>query len=235
VLNAGADLTPVLLSELGLGLIRSGPRQHHVAFVYEGLDGAICLSHLASHRDFRGKDVWNTRYYWTSVRSIDALNRKVCSSWLTALANNSQETIGFGIDDSGCRFVDDGSGEVSYVCIIPGKGLTCATFVMSVLERLGFPLLARETWLSRPEDAEWQRQILDALRSAGRMTPDEVELASKDIGCIRFKPIEVAGAGALPHRPVEFAGAVAEAEAILAAIAPLRFDPIPTPAAPAAP
>ncbi len=82
-------------------------------------------------------------------------------------------------------------------------GLTCASFVLAVFHVAGLPLVDYGTWpLNRTGDREWQEQIVAALR--GRATPEHVEAVRGEIGSVRFRPEEVAGAATVSPVPVGF-------------------------------
>jgi hypothetical protein len=224
VLRPGADLTAALLADVGIGIFRSAPRQHHVAFIYEAEGRGILLSHLPTHRAFRGADPWDPKYFWTTLAGLEATNKQVFAAWLTALANKPIQ-VAYGFSDAGCRFDRDEAGEVVFVNVTLGKGLTCATFLIVALESFGYRLLVRDTWPARAEDKEWQTQILEQLRQCGLMNDAELDLLSNDVGSVRFRPIEVAASAHRANWPVNFNDASALAEQILAQIAELRFAP----------
>jgi hypothetical protein len=220
VLRPPDELVLPSLSFLGVGVRRVTPEQHHVAFVYESADGTPRLSHLAFHRRFRGADVWDGLYFWSSAAGIDELNRKTLAAWLSALAQNPP-VIDYGLSFAGCEFVQEQNGTYSFVAKVPGKGVTCATFIMLVFQTLGLPLFEHHTWPPRPEDAQWQQRILDAL--APHMTAEELARVAEDVGCVRYRPIEVAAACSHDAWPMNFETAIQLAQQILAEVADLQL------------
>jgi hypothetical protein len=153
---------------------------------------------------------------------MDSTNRVVCASWLAALAK-SPINVSYGFDDCGCTFLKNESGDIIFENNSPGKGLTCATFIIVALESIGHTLLERDQWPSRPEDLEWQAEILERLRP--HMSGVELDLLSLDIGSVRYRPVEVIAACCLDSWPVGFAEASALAEQILSDVAALQFEP----------
>ena len=224
MVRPGNELTAEGLSHLGIAILRADERQHHIALMYEASDGTICLSHLRWHQDFHGRDPLDARYYWNSVSGIHETNRKVVASWLESLAAAPQR-IGYGFSFEGCEFIATPTGTISFVSKIPGKGLTCATFVILVFDRLGFQMLNLESWPQRVEDATWQAEIIGKLRLHSTMSQEELALLAGDVGSVRFRPIEVAAASQLENWPVNFDDAAALADQILAEVAALRFAP----------
>jgi hypothetical protein len=146
---------------------------------------------------------------------LDPLNRKVVSAWLHAFAQNAQ-MVGYGFSSAGCRVEADANGQPRYRPADPGRGLTCASYIVFVLDQLGFELLRTVEWPSRPEDTDWQNEILSVLTASGCMTPDELNTIASDIGSVRFRPIEVAAAATRTQIPVSFAEAQAIAAQIMA-------------------
>jgi hypothetical protein len=220
VLRPADELTLPTLSFLGVGLRRVTPEQHHVAFVYQAADGTPCLSHLAFHRRFRGADAWDGLYHWSTAVGIDELNRKTVAAWLSALAQNPP-IIDYGLSFVGCEFVRDQNGTYSFTAKERGKGVTCATFIMLVLQTLGLPLIEQDTWPARPEDVQWQQRILDALQP--HMAPEELALVAQDVGCARYRPIEIAAACSHDPWPVNYETAVQLAQEILAEVVDVRL------------
>jgi hypothetical protein len=87
----------------------------------------------------------------------------------------------------------------------PNKhGLTCATFVLGVFHSVGLPLIQYDTWPQRREgDEEWQRYIIEALKQTNA-SPEHIQLVESEIGAVRYRPEDVAGAGAAEGIPTAF-------------------------------
>lgn len=217
------ELSASELSFLGVGIRRVTQTQHHVVFVYEAPDGSLRLSHLEWHRRFRGDAPWDGQYYWCTAAGMDELNRKTIAAWLHALARKPQ-SMDYGLSFDDCEFIADGDGTYAFVAKTPGKGVTCATFVMLVLQTVGFPLLDAETWQTRPEDVQWQESIIQTLRQHSGMTEQEADLVAQDVGSARFRPIEVATAAQHDPWPVNFHTATALAADVMADVANLRLQ-----------
>ncbi len=81
-------------------------------------------------------------------------------------------------------------------------GFTCATFVLALFESCYVKLIDLSSWESRPEDIEWQQEILSILVQTGVAQP-HVEAVQRQIGCERYRPEEVAAACALFPPPVQ--------------------------------
>ncbi|MEP7125513.1 MAG: hypothetical protein ABJE95_31560 [Byssovorax sp.] len=87
-----------------------------------------------------------------------------------------------------------------------GHGLTCATFVLAMFASYGIPLLQLMEWPEREKDREWQEYIVGVLRKKG-VDEKHVEAVNEQVkrGCARYRPEEVAAAGAAPSLPIGFA------------------------------
>ena len=75
----------------------------------------------------------------------------------------------------------------------PYEGMNCATFVLAVFQWAGPMLVDLKGWKKRPRDKKWHEQLIKWLQA--RKSPAwYVKKVTKDIGCIRVRPEEVAGA-----------------------------------------
>ena len=80
-------------------------------------------------------------------------------------------------------------------------GLTCASFVLAVFARCGTHLIRYEEWpVERDGDTEWQSRIVGDLREQYTDTENvsHIERVEGEIGVVRFRPEEVAGAACAP-------------------------------------
>jgi hypothetical protein len=94
-------------------------------------------------------------------------------------------------------------------------GLTCATFVLAVFHRAGLPLATYESWpTDRPGDKEWQERILQLLERTGAPA-EHVESIRNEVGCVRFRPEEVAGAATVSPLPADYDAASQRGQQIL--------------------
>jgi hypothetical protein len=92
------------------------------------------------------------------------------------------------------------------------RGLTCASFVLAVFHRAGFPLVRYGSWPPPDaEDIEWQRQVVDNLENAqitnpAKVTQSQIEAVRSEIGSsVRYRPEQVVGAALRRmRRPVRY-------------------------------
>ncbi len=185
------------------------PNQRHIGLLYRDINSdAIVLLHLAFHLDLRChipmNGLWvDPDFDLPRLRQVAAISRQV---W----AKNGKR-VPFGIS----RPNDCFDHETYEFLIQPSRhGLTCATFVLAMFLEAGLEIVEYDSWPSRPEDVAWQEEILAKLRSR-QADPDHVAAVEQDIGCIRVRPEEVAGAAALSPHPVNFQRTEPIAEDIL--------------------
>ena len=64
-------------------------------------------------------------------------------------------------------------------------------------------LLDYASWeVARPGDSEWQRTVVEQLRE--RASAEHIELMTNEIGCVRYRPEEVAAAATVAPPPASF-------------------------------
>jgi hypothetical protein len=196
------------VSDFGVAIREIDCAQNHCVILYK-LDGrGPRFCHFANHHDLRD-EIARDPYLWADA-GLDPINRRFVAAWVGNLYIN-KDNIPYGLDSGGCCF-DLGTGE-----FIPppiGKGLTCSTFITSVLRSLGFDVLKEDEWPERPEDVAFGQKIVDMLRGT-HANEDHIQAVRADIGARRFRPEEVVGAVTLSTWPVAFAEARAVAEAVI--------------------
>ncbi len=102
-----------------------------------------------------------------------------------------------------------------------GTGLSCATFVMTVFRSAGHPLIDAESWVicdprEAARDEAVQCGFVDQLAASG--DPSQQAQAARitpEIGCPRYRPQDVAGAGLEDYPSVSFSVCRANGEYIL--------------------
>jgi len=183
---------PVCLLGIAVAVTDPNAEQLHVGVVHRGASSAAQVLHLAWHADLQADPLSGTdiEFYWVEfdldpdrVETMAAFCRRV---------SRRRPSVPYGIWYEGGALQDDGAAELK------GKeiGLTCATYVLALLEWGGIRLLSIENWPSRPEDASWHRGIVRALRKHQRRNPDSISdehiaRVEQDGGCARFRPEEV--------------------------------------------
>ena len=94
--------------------------------------------------------------------------------------------IPYGLDKEGI-FFDPNTGDLN-----PGergRGLTCASFILAVLQPFGLFVLKEAEWPYHAND-EWQQWVVDMLKKTGAPA-DQIKAVERDVGSRRFAPEEV--------------------------------------------
>jgi hypothetical protein len=115
----------------------------------------------------------------------------------------------------------EGASDVQTSAFLLGPtrfGLTCATFVLALLEHAGLALVQLDSWPSgRAGDEQWQMRILADLEKCGA-SKEHLEHVRQEIGSVRYRPEEVAAAATIAPPPAVFKAIERLAEAIVAKI-----------------
>ncbi|TAK28320.1 MAG: hypothetical protein EPO40_14740 [Myxococcaceae bacterium] len=139
---------------------------------------------------------------WLRVFSdIEEVRRDALSSWCDLIAENrANDEITFGFDFDNPWVDDEGVIRTENDTAL---SLTCATFVMTLFRCVRIELLDIKTWQHREDDAAEQAALTMAL--AGHDTDRATtESARQQVGYMRYRAEEVAGASASGPRPVPF-------------------------------
>jgi hypothetical protein len=187
------------------------PVSRHCGLLYKVDGGQTRLLHFAFHCDLRD-ELAKEPYLWANI-GFDEINGRFVAAYAAQLTHNSNN-IPYGLDASGSCF-DPSSGD--FIQPPLGKGLTCATFITAVLGSLGFQLLLQQSWVEREEDEEYGKNVVLDLKEYGA-SESHISAVVTDIGAIRFRPEEVAGASTHPYQgwPIILEDAINLAKQILA-------------------
>jgi hypothetical protein len=166
----------------------------HIGIGYKKADGELSLLHLQFHRRI-ADEALSDRYALSvpdvpaaRLRSVAALCRLVARNYINtglpyALQYDRSHVFS---TDSGKRLSGNG-----------GKGFTCATFVLALFESCGLSLIDLATWGPRSSDRAWQQYIIECLRNDPAYESEEdvrhIDGVAAEVGCLRFRPDEVAG------------------------------------------
>jgi hypothetical protein len=182
--------------------------------IYRAPDDTARLLHLRFHFDVANESPSN-RYLWV-VPDIPAVRLRSVAALCRLVANN-YSTVGlpYALRYDGTQTFDTANGQ--WLAGVNGRGFTCSTFVLALFQSCGITLLDLPTWCDRPSDVEWQNHIVQVLRAHGTDTSHLAGVAS-EIGCLRFRPDEVAGACLEEDHPVPFSTAISAGIAVQEAL-----------------
>ncbi|WP_374658996.1 hypothetical protein [Phenylobacterium sp.] len=173
----------------GVAIRRFDEDFYHCGLLYKVGDEPATLLHLSDNYKLLNEPPSDS-YTWADIELHEA-DKKL----LAVLARRiSEKQMPYGFDHAGISF-DEISGDLN---LPVGKGLTCATLIMFLLETKGFTLLRVAEW---PANANltWQWKMLEHLKS---ISPQHAAEVAKDVGARRFTPTEVVGAATLRKWPV---------------------------------
>lgn len=184
---------------LAIGMTHAPTLQTHVGVVHRGHQGPALLLNLARHSDLRNDKLPDPDQHYVCVE-IDLDPDR--ASAVTALCRRiwrRHPAIPYGVLYQGGKFAKDGR------LLLRDRelGLTCATFVLAVLEGAGLALVKFEDWPARAEDQIWHSRVVAWLRADHDERPEVVSLShvrgvASELGCARLRPEEVAAAGSHP-------------------------------------
>jgi hypothetical protein len=175
------------------------------------------MLHLAFHAIVKDEALpHESVHYYCSFLGIDEDRAAALAGFCRRVARRGVR-VPYGVLYDGGRVADDGTVELAGRTV----GLTCATYVLVVLEWGLFggtgQLLDVASWQPRDDDRPWHEHIVDLLRDFRVRHPDlitdeHIRAVAAEKGCARFRPEEVAAAAALPW-PASFAAVEPEGKA----------------------
>ena len=197
--------------EIAAVVIKKTPRdgQQHVGIAFRESERECALLHLPwHHRPVRGE--LDTTFYWVQ-HSIDPLRLFSILAFCDLVHQSNPGGIPYGFDAPNDCF-DAQTGQ--WLLGPSGRGLTCATFVLAIYRAVGILLLNFELWPERPDDINWQQGIIEDLQRSADTA--HIEAVKGQIGAVRVRPEEVAGASAAALHPASFDETLALASDVLA-------------------
>lgn len=197
------------IRHVGVAIAAINAEQRHIGLLHRDAESNdVLMLHLAFHRDLRNEPA-KAKYLWIDP-PILAERLIHVAAWCRLIWNSNQDDFPYAFSEPGECF----DAETGKFLIGPTKyGLTCATFVLALFDVAGLKLVNYATWpTGRPGDREWQEYVV------AQLPPTEVahiEAVRSEVGSVRFRPEEVAGAATVSPLPVDFATAVERGEKIL--------------------
>ncbi|MCR6659836.1 MAG: hypothetical protein NVV72_10970 [Asticcacaulis sp.] len=210
----GGDQAFDNLEDVGLA-IKSTSLGYHCGFFYVVDGGEPRFLHLAFHHDLRD-EMARPDYFWINLK-YPSIRKRSLAAYLSIIKAANENQIAYGFDTGDGAFDPDNG---YYSTTLPGKGLTCATFVYKLLEARGYHLIDFSTWEERAEDSDWFTKIIEAMRLHGA-SAEHIEAMQNNLPARRLRPTEIVGAALADDRPVSFVDAKAMAEQIVVRMASL--------------
>lgn len=142
--------------------------------------------HLAPHRSLRTEYI--EKGFWIRLGLTNRQIRQLAGFCALISENTPKDSVPFDIYYDANRMYFDDNG--NYLHSEQYEGLTCATFIMAIFERLAFRLLLTENWKSDTEDAIWHRRIIETMRESAKEEA-HFEAMANNIGCARYRPADI--------------------------------------------
>lgn len=176
---------------VGFAIRRAERRQFHVGILYKLPGKPVHLRHQCTHNILVDTEPQEFAYLWTNIAALKSVNKRLLANKLyKAGGDKIPYGVGYQIDR---EYLDKKT--LKYKVTEPGQGLTCATYVMAVLEAMGFKPFDLKDWQPVASDAEWQRNMIDDLAKKNADDADHFLAEQANIGQWRFRPEHVAGSG----------------------------------------
>lgn len=179
----------------------------HMGLLYRGRDGQAEVLHLAWHDNLSRE--WGWRRMWAHpeveperLRSVGGYCRQIWKRY------EATKRFAFALGYHGTTFDVSGNPRLGH----GARGLSCATFVLAVLNSCGIELIHENDWPIRPGQ---DLAFVFGLESVA--TSEHYQMLIEEVaeGCRRITPDEVLGACACVDLPADFAPARAAANEIL--------------------
>jgi hypothetical protein len=213
ILRRWSDELPHDLEHFGFALHHEQGK--HIGVLYHLDNGVPRFCHLGWNWSLR-IDKPTQSYFW-GKSGLDRYTKRFLAAQFDLIGRANPDTIPYGIDAYGKCFDSDGN----YIPLPVGKGMTCASFIVSVFRSLGIPLIDETTWpKGRESDKEWGHWVLQMLRRDPAVPITHIDALKSDIDeASRFRPCEIAAALLSEDPPVPFEDAERLANEILAEMA----------------
>ncbi|KQB43455.1 hypothetical protein RCH33_557 [Flavobacterium daejeonense] len=132
---------------------------------------------------------------------------------LCELIAEKNDILDFGITFNKSKF--DSSGKL--ILQEGDFGLTCATFILSIFESAGIPLIDYENWKHRDEDAKWHKHVLEFFTD-NKFSDELINHCKTNGGCFRYRPEEVAVSSTDNQLPSSYDFCIEKGENLIYAI-----------------
>jgi hypothetical protein len=192
-----------ILERLGLIIkhVNGSNLQRHTGFIIlntEYLQSLLVHVGWKNHLIANVIDCKDIKYGLNWLSFLSERNANTLSAELKALAFASKSTenfpVKYGITNLGGTTISDGVITYNYETL--GDSLTCATFVLCILEQFGYEIIDRDTWEIQEGDIEWQEKIVECLKDW--LSPEFYEIQKANIGKVaRYSPEQIIGASCI--------------------------------------
>lgn len=166
----------------------------HTGFIALKQNHALSIAHLVA-RQYRFED-YQDKYFYTWFKDLDESISVPLMARLKRLSMKTSIQVEYSPAFSGNGKLDDETGKYIPDPNLEIDGLTCATFVILILEDFGIELIDRSSWEVTPQDTLWfERMIQDSyFLFTEHFAQKLIENKNK---YPRFRPEQLVGAACL--------------------------------------
>lgn len=198
---------------VGIGVYRDA--KHIGVLCRDPPNKKLRFVHLAFHDRLVVEDDVTKCFLWVEVKLEDEAATVVAAQARRVYRRYQLRGVPYGFSPYTGYFGPQ--GEIRWTA--PGNGLTCVTFVLAVFDSAGVRLAKGETWpTDREEDKKFQTEMVKRVRMRTSATAAHLKGMEADVGQVRFRVLEVAGAVAAEAYPVDFSTAEALGQKLRAII-----------------
>jgi hypothetical protein len=180
--------------------LRERRGQQHVGILHKDEStGEVKVLHLAWHYDLRNSPP-SPNYAWVNP-AIPRKRLRQVAAQCRKIKRENEKGLPYSFGSPGDCF-DKQTGK--YLKGPNHRGLTCASFVLAVFHDIGLPLIQYETWPeSRDGDEQWKLHIIEQLKEDGA-SDEHIRDVESEKEFVRYRPEDVAGAGAAHSVPAPY-------------------------------
>lgn len=188
-LHGPTDAPGQQIAVAAVGVQLTGPAQAHAAILYDDGRGEFFAIHFCAMREWKNEPLSAAEPFLWVPAPMDPIELPHFAELCALVAESrTMDEVPFAFQYDKANVFDRTTGKLF---LGPsGYGLTCATFVLTMLASVGVRPIALKTWPNRPCDAPWQRRTLALLERAHG--EHEMLTQAAEIGALRFRPEEVA-------------------------------------------
>lgn len=139
MLNDPRELGFDRVDDVGFTLRRTGADQHHAGFLFKS-DEQVLVRRHCDHLDTGEEPAGHPDDLWTDIAAVAQTNKAIIAARLARIGGDKAP---FGV---GYRTQQGYLDKHALRCIstTPGHGLTCATYIVAILDTLGYPQFDHE-------------------------------------------------------------------------------------------
>ena len=171
----------------------------HCGVIYRDAENQTKYLHLAWHLELENEDVLPKGWWVLPTADEDALEDLATLAERVAEAHNDKK-IPYAFERADARI-----SKRNRIYLGKSYGLTCASFVALLFEKVGLPLVDLAEWGTGrsekriAEDSAVQERLVESLR---HKYPEQAALIQSEVGCARLRSEEIAAASGMSPQPL---------------------------------